>query len=335
MLIDLEEEHEYGGLIIEWDPAAPVRRFAAQASNDAATWKMLYSAPRAAVTRSYVYLPGGSSRYIRLDLDAADVQRGVGIVNVQLEPFQFSRSINEFFHNVAAGEPRGRYPKYLCRQQTYWSPVGIPNGVTRALLNEEGMAEVDEGTFSIEPFLWVDGRLITWADAAPAQQLEDEYLPIPSSVWRCDDVLLSITAFATGKSDDAVLYVRYRVEHTSAASRAVRLFAVVRPFQVTPPWQSFRALGGVSPIHDMTCRPDAIWVNRTKAVIPLSRPNQFGASPFDEGITRYIEAGELPAVADVHDDFGFASGALCYDLDVAPGIAQDVYLAIPFGARAG
>ena len=136
LLIDLEEEHEYGGLIIEWDPAAPVCRFAVQASNDAATWTMLYSAPRAGGTRSYVYLPGGSSRYVRLDLDAADAQRGVGIVNVQLEPYEFSRSINEFFHNVAAGEPRGRYPKYLCRQQTYWSPVGIPHGVARALLNE-------------------------------------------------------------------------------------------------------------------------------------------------------------------------------------------------------
>ncbi len=334
LLIDLEEEHEYGGLIIEWDPAAPVRRFAVQASNDAATWKMLYAAPRAAGARSYVYLPGGNSRYIRLDLDAADAQRGVGIVNVQLEPFEFSRSVNEFFHHVAAGEPRGRYPKYLCRQQTYWSPVGIPNGVTRALLNEEGMVEVDEGTFSIEPFLWLDGRLITWADAAPGQQLEDGYLPIPSSVWRCDDLLFSITACATGTSADAVLYVRYRVEHTSAASRAVRLFAVVRPFQVTPPWQSFRALGGASPVRDITCGPDVIWINHTKAVIPLSRPNQFGASPFDEGITQYLDAGELPAAADVHDDFGYASGGLSYDLDVAPGILQDVYLAIPFGAGA-
>jgi len=333
LLIDLAEEHEYGGLIIDWDPIAPVRRFAVQVSHDAATWTTVYSAPRAAVTRNYVYLPAGNSRYIRIDVDAADAQRGVGIVNVLLEPYEFSRSINEFFHNVAAGEPHGRYPKYLCRQQTYWSPVGIPNGVSRALLNEEGMVEVDEGTFSIEPFLWVDGTLITWADAAPAQHLEEEYLPIPSSLWRSGDVALSVTAFATGRSDDAVLYVRYRVEHTSAASRAVRLFAVVRPFQVTPPWQSFRALGGVSPIRDITGHPDAIWVNRTKVVIPLSRPNQFGASPFDEGITGYLEAGELPAAAEVHDDFGFASGALRYDLEVAPGIPQDVYLAIPFGAR--
>jgi len=333
-LIDLEEEHEYGGLIIQWDAAAPAHSFTVQASNDATEWKTAYSAKRAAATRSYVYLPGSSSRYIRLDLQAADTQRGVGIINVEVQPFEFSRSINEFFHNVAASEPRGHYPKYWCRQQTYWSPVGIPNGVTRALLNEEGMVEVDEGTFSIEPFLMVDGKLITWADAAPMQHLEAGYLPMPSSVWRADDVVLSVTAFAIGESTGAVLYIRYRVGHAGNSRRAVRLFAALRPFQVTPPWQSFRALGGVSPIRDIACRGDAIWVNGCKAIISLSPTTQIGATTFDEGIMQYLDTGALPGATDVHDDFGYASGALCYDLDVAPGVPQDVYLAIPFSSRA-
>ena len=35
-------------------------------------------------------------------------------------------------------------------------------------------------------------------------------------MWRCDDVVLSITAFATGASKDAVLYIRYRVDETAA-----------------------------------------------------------------------------------------------------------------------
>jgi hypothetical protein len=334
-LIDLEEEHEYGGLIIHWDPAAPARSFSVQASNDATEWKTVYSARRAAPTRSYVYLADGSSRYIRLDLHAADAHRGTGIVDIEVQPYEFSRSINEFFHNIAAREPRGHYPKYWHREQTYWSPIGIPNGATRALLNEEGMVEVDEGTFSIEPLLMVDGTLITWADAAPAPHLEENYLPMPSSVWRCDDVEFSVTACATGGSKDAVLYVRYRVEHRGDTTRAVRLFAVLRPFQVTPPWQSFRALGGVSPIRDIACRAGTIWVNGTKAVIPLSPPAHIGSTTFDEGIIGCLAGGSLPATTDVNDEFGYASGALCYDLNVAPGVAQDIYLAIPFGAHGG
>jgi hypothetical protein len=333
LLIDLGEEREYGGLIVRWDPARPARSFAVQTSSDTTEWKTVYSAKHAATTRSYVYLPDGRSRYIRLDLHAADARRGVGIVNLEVQPYEFSRSVNEFFHSVAAHEPPGHYPKYLCRRQTYWSPIGIPNGVTRALLNEEGMVEVDEGTFSIEPFLMVDGKLITWADAAMTQHLGERYLPIPSSVWRSGDVVLGVTACATGEAKDAVLYIRYRVEHAGDTTRAVRLFAVLRPFQVTPPWQSFRTLGGVSPIRDIAWGANAIWVNRTKAVMPLSPAAQFGATGFDDGIMGYLEAGELPPATDVHDDLGYASGALCYDLDVAPGMSQDVFLAIPFGAR--
>ncbi|HXC52345.1 MAG TPA: discoidin domain-containing protein [Candidatus Limnocylindrales bacterium] len=333
-LIDLENEHEYGGLIIDWDPAAPARRFSVQTSNDAASWKLAYAAPRAGTKRNYASLPSGNSRYIRIELEAADATKGVGISSVRLQPYDFSRSINEFFHNVAAGQPRGHYPKYLRREQTYWTPVGISDGVARALLNEEGMVEVDEGTFSIEPFLTTGGKLFTWADAAPVQQLEDDYLPIPSSLWTCGDVTLRTTAFATGTSKDAVLYIRYRVEHSGTTSKAVRLFAALRPFQVTPPWQSFRNLGGVSPVREIVRRPNGIWINRSRAVVPLTEPSRYGAATFDEDITGCIETRTMPDADDMRDNFGYGWAALCYELDVEPGVASDVYLAIPFGAAA-
>ena len=35
----------------------------------------------------------------------------------------------------------------------------------RAIMNEEGMVEPDRGSFSLEPFLYADGELVTWADA--------------------------------------------------------------------------------------------------------------------------------------------------------------------------
>jgi hypothetical protein len=330
--IDFQEEREYGGLIVHWAPAMRARSFAVRTSNDAREWHTVYSTNRAASVRSYVYLPGCTSRYLRLDLQAAE-ESGVGIADVEVKPYDFSRSIHDFFHSIAANEPRGLYPKYLCREQTYWSPVGIADGVTRALLNEEGMVEVDEGSFSIEPFLHVDGRLVTWADASPTQQLEDGYLPIPSSLWRCDGLTLLVTAFASGESSNAILYVRYRVENTSDGARAVRLFTALRPFQVTPPWQSFRALGGVSPIGEITCGPNAIWINRDKVVLPLERPTQVGAATFEEGITEYLEAGELPAHAEASDASGWACGALRYDLDLAARAIHDVYLAIPFGPQ--
>jgi hypothetical protein len=193
------------------------------------------------------------------------------------------------------------------------------------------MVEVDEGTFSIEPFLWLDGKLITWADGAPTVQLEAEYLPIPSSVWHARGIVLTVTAFATGTAADGTLCIRYRVENRGEDVRALSLFVALRPFQVTPPWQSFRGLGGVSPVREIAGRSDAIWVNRTRAVIPFDPPTRFGATTFDEGLMAYLEAGDLPATTAVSDDFGYASAALRYDLALAPGAMQDVYLAAPFG----
>src|SRR6266404_3230346 len=118
----------------------------------------------------------------------------------------------------------------------------------RELGRRHGMLEVDRGTFSIEPFLYVGEGLVTWADGSPTQELEQGFLPIPSCVWRKEGIVLRATAFATGEAGKAVLYIRYRLENLEAQPRHLRFFAALRPFQVTPPWQAFHDFGGVSAI---------------------------------------------------------------------------------------
>src|SRR5262249_32338204 len=153
------------------------------------------------------------------------------------------------------------------------------------------------------------------------------------SVWRTGREMLRTTAFATGPTEASVLYIRYRVENTSAASKQLRFFAAVRPFQVTPTWQHWHAFGGVSQIRELAYGADGIRVNRNKRVISLTPPTQFGASSFAQGaITEYLKTGVLPPQTAVSDDFGYASGALQYDLMLAPGGAQEISLAIPFGS---
>ena len=72
---------------------------------------------------------------------------------------------------------RGPLPKYESKQQTYWTAVGVEGDAVKALVNEEGMIEVGERSFSIEPFLHVGGRLVTWSGAAIEQSLQDGDLP--------------------------------------------------------------------------------------------------------------------------------------------------------------
>jgi hypothetical protein len=332
LAIDFQQEREYGGLVVRWHPGAAPRAFRVATSPDGSAWAPAHAAEAAGMDRSYVYLPGAASRFLRLDLDAATAE-GCGIAELAVQPFEFSRSIDAFFEHVARSEPRGRHPRWLAGEQSYWTPIGVPDGDTCAIMNEEGMVEVDRGAFSLEPFAHVDGRLLTWADAEVAVALEDGWIPVPSSVWRCAALTLRTTAFAGRVDGAAILYLRYRLENPADRPLRARFFAAVRPFQVNPPWQRFGPLGGMRRIADLRWDGVAVRVDGERAVVPLTAPEGFGAAPFELGaITDHLARGELPAGTVAADAFGYASGAFAFAVDLEPGGAQDVYLAAPFGA---
>jgi hypothetical protein len=333
LLIDFLQEREHGGLVIQWEKGFQARQFNVQVSAEGADWHTAYATSQGGSTRSYIYLPHTISRSIRLNLYQTLKGQGFGIQQIEVKPYDFSRTINHFFQCIAREQPKGMYPKYFLGQQTYWTPVGTGDGDGQALFNEEGMLEVDKGSFSIEPFLYAGKRLITWADVNLKQDLAKGYLPIPSSEWLAEGLVMKVTTFASGSTGTPVLFICYRVENTADHSQAVRLFAAIRPFQVTPTWQSWRSFGGVTQINELSFRDGSVLVNDTKAVIPLTSASGFGAATFAEGtVTNYLTTGEPPSRIEVKDEFGYASGTLRFDLELAPGSVDEVYLAIPFGS---
>jgi len=337
LTLDFGREHEYGGLVIDWEADAEARAFDVQTSSDGVDWTTRWTAHQAEGPRSYVYLEGCSrSRYLRLALHAAvHTGRAFGIRAIDVRPIEFSRSLAEFFHAIAANERRGRYPRWLYREQSYWTAVGIDAGASTALLNEEGMFEPDRGSFSLEPFLYVDGELITWADVAITQSLAGGYLPIPTATWRHGELILSVTAFVSAGADGPAACARYRLENTGRAPRSVRLAVAIRPFQVTPPWQAFREMGGTSTIRELAWRDHAVLVNGVKHIVPLNPPSAFGAAAFEQGgVLRWLERGESPPRTEIRDAFGQASGALIWDMQLAPGGAGAVEVAVPYGTMA-
>jgi hypothetical protein len=214
---------------------------------------------------------------------------------------------------ACAGAPqpagRGALPKYASKQQTYWTAVGASGDTTKALVNEEGMIEVGERSFSIEPFLRIDDRLVTWADAAIEQSLQNGDLPIPIITWRADGVTMTETVFVDGSPGESALYARYRIANDGASVRRVALLLALRPFQVNPPWQNLNGAGGASPIRDVQRDGDLVRVNG--AITVASRTPMDG---FDAG---FLE-----------------SGAMRYDLELATGASGDVVIAVPFHAEA-
>jgi hypothetical protein len=329
--VDFLEEREYGGLVCRWAPGAEPHHVRVEVSRDGSAWETVHDAETAGVARSDVFLPGAASRFLRLILEPGR-SGSCGIADLAVQPFEFSRSIESFFEQIAASEPRGHHPRWLAHEQSYWTPIGLPDGESCAIMNEEGMVEIDRGGFSIEPSLSIAGKLVTWADVETSVSLEDSWQPVPSSRWRGAGMVLQTTAFAGRCGGVPTLYVRYRLENEEKDAAAVRLNVAIRPFQVNPPWQKFGALGGVRQIGEIAWQDGAARIDGGHWVVPLGSEPTFGAAAFAQGeITTHLAAGALPDRRAVTDAFGYASAALCFDVSVGAEGAADVYVAVPFG----
>ncbi len=332
LAIDSIQPRAIGGLIIDWLERAPKSGFRVRASMSGRRWKTLHAAPRAGGRRSYVYLPALRTRFLRLELD--EPSAGAAL---RLQSFEFSRSIRTFYSNVAGGEARGWHPRWLHDEQTLWTPFGTDHGIHCALMNEDGMVEVDQGSFSIEPMLWVKGRLVTWTDVVPRQELQAGWKPVPSVIWESADWRLRVRAEAAAGGASRVIY---RFENLTAAPLPARLFVLVRPFQVTPPWQSFRDLGGVSPIRDLAWRDGVVHVNDAALIAPRIGAGAaglgFGALSFDEGfMAERLSSGSLPEGSQTHDSSGFATGALGFELSPRPHDPADIIVDCAPAVHAG
>jgi hypothetical protein len=324
IVIDSMQPRAVGGLIVDWLEHAPASGFRVRSSSSGIRWTTVHAATEAGGKRSYVYLPGLEARFLRLEMD--EPSAGAAL---RVQSFEFSRSIHAFWNNVANGEVRGWHPRWLHNEQSVWTPFGTSSGIHCALMNDDGMVEVGHGSFSIEPMLWIDGKLFTWADVVSRQELKDEWMPVPSVIWQAGDWRLRVQAETT---PSGVPRVRYRFENLSDRQRSARLFVLVRPFQVTPPWQSFRNLGGVSKVHDLAWRDGAVCVDETTLIMPAIEAGAgkftgFGALRFDDGfMAAHLASGALPARTEAHDAFGFATGALGFELSPPAHQTVDIVL---------
>ena len=325
IVYDFLEPREYGGLVIDWERPSS---YAVSISDDGKAWTKVREVIGGNGGRDYLYLPEMESRYLRL--------RGAGVPrNLDVKPLDWAPSINALFAAIAKDAPRGAYPRSFSGEQEYWTVVGVDGDREEALLGEDGALEVGQGAFSIEPFLFLSGELISWSGVTISQSLAEGYLPIPTVTWTRGDLSLEITALASGAPGSSALHARYRLRNRGKAKRA-RLFLALRPFQVNPPTQFLNATGGVSAIREIAWDGHAVRVNGERSVIPASPPSAFGATTFDGGeISESLRKGTLPGAARVADPFGYASGALAWDLELDAGGEKSVDVVVPFNQVAG
>ena len=336
LMLDFQSVREYGGLTIDWDERDYATRYVVEQSNDGKRWTRAYAVNHGNGQRDYLPLREAESRFLRLRLTGGPTGtgRGYGIRHLRVEPLDFSASANRLFERVARDAPRGHYPRYLLGEQPYWTVVGHPGtdhaGATReALLSVDGPLEPEEGSFSVEPFLYAHGRLLSWADATATPSLARGDLPIPSVRLDYGDLALTITALADARADQPLL-VRYHLHNPGQQPVAASLFLVARPFLVNPPWHSLHTAGGVSTVHRLRFEGNILWADDHATLLPMTPPDRVGVTGFDGyPITADLARNAAPQARAVDDALGWASGALRFAQALPAGASREIIVALP------
>ncbi len=362
LTLDLGSVREFGGLTLHWVGGDHASRYALRLSEDGAHWRQ----PRMVTVGNggddWIALPESEARYIAVELLDGPTQ-AFALAEAKIQPLGFSAHPNDFVKALAAGSPRGWFPRGFSGEQPYWTILGIDGGDEQGLIGEDGAIEVGKGGFSIEPFVLVDGKLLGWADVEATQSLQEGYLPIPTVTWtprlagsaavaaQADATAqrghgrshgadaafaLAITAFAHGQRAESQLVARYRLTNPGATARDYALALALRPFQVNPPSQFLNTIGGVSRITSLSFDGGTVSVAGKPRVFARQVPDAAFATAFDAGMAvPHLASGRLPGTTRVEDDTGLASGAMVYRMRLAPGQTREIEVMVPLTGHGG
>jgi hypothetical protein len=323
--LDFGATSEFGGVVIDWAPGrvAPASRLLC--SPDGETWTWLATTPAGeGGRRTWVRTGEGEGRFARIELHGAAAIARIAPVSIEaaLAPVRRATSI-------ARGAPLGHYPRHLLDEAAPWALVASDGGAQKGLLGADGALELGVESPTIEPFCWCGGKLFTWADANARVSLTEGSLPIPRVDWQPGPFRLSITAFAAAPPTPPALVARYEIENTSDTEQHVRLVLALRPFQVTPRWQSLNMQGGVAPITRID-RAGVLHGAREHEVVPVTAPDAFVRVRSEHApIAPRLGHAIAPGEDDVDDPLGLAEAALVYECPLAPGARAVIAVAVP------
>lgn len=332
IVLDFKGRREFGGLEINWLKNFEAKSFDIFISDNGKNWEKVYSVSSNQSDLSFIKLKETETKFLKIALLQSNSVKSYGIKEIEFLNVQNSLTENDFLLYVSKNSPQGYYPRYFSEEASYWTLVGVNNDVKEALINEDGMVEVDKAAFSIEPMLKTDEKLFNWGNVVSTQSLENDFLPIPKVYWDCEGVGLETKAFANGEANkNSVLYLKYTVSNNTLKQKKGKLFLLIRPFQVNPYYQFLNLTGGVSKISSIEKKDNKIYVNENKTILSLTGYDSFFAIPFDYGnIVDQIKIDKFPESKNITDKTDLASGVLEYKFDLSPNDKKTIYIVVPF-----
>jgi len=337
IVFDFRTKREFGGLQIDWLKNHYATKFDILLSDDGNKWQKAYSVDSNKGDMSFIRLPEAESKYFKIDLIESISGKAFGINEIEFLDVKSSLNLNDFLIYAASHSPEGDYPRYFLRQASYWTITGVNNDVREALINEDGMVEVDKGLFSIEPLIKTGGVLYKWNNVISTQSMSSfkkEGRPdfVPSVSWQCGSLKFVTGVTAGGEANkNSVLDIRYEFENITNKTVDFEFYLLLRPYQVNPYYQALNLTGGAGKIYSIREEGGRYIIADNKVVIPQEEYAAFGAYRFDDGnIVDLISHGYFPEHKSAGDEGGQAGGVIKYVLRLDPGSKKILYVVVPF-----
>lgn len=337
LLIDFKTRREFGGLQINWLKDHHAQRFDILSSNDAKNWEKIYSVRDNQDEVSFIRLPEAEAKYLKINFIHGNSPNGLGIKEIKFLAIKNSLTKNDFLIYSAKNSPVGNFPRYFLEQASYWTITGVNNDVKEAMINEDGMVEVDKALFSIEPMIKTHDSLYTWSNVKAVQSLG---LPgnnvgfnfIPTVTWKLSDLQFVTSVTATGEADkNSKLDIRYTFKNTSGKPKDFEFYLLVRPYQVNPYYQFLNMTGGAGKIKSIREEAGNYLSVDDKVILFEKKYDAFGAADFDYGnLVDKIRQGKMPVAKSAVDQNNLANGVVKYWLHLSPGESTTLFVAVPF-----
>ena len=327
--VDFGVAREFGALALRWRAGASASSYAIELSDDGTQWRRVRTVERARGKARTHRLADAEARFVRVVPLVPTSGPAAALDSIEALD---APDANAFFAQLAKQAPRGAYPRAYVGEQSYWTVLGVDGGRVASLLGEDGTLEPLPGVGALEPFLVVDGRVRSWADARITHLLFDADLPMPAVHWQlADGVTLDIEAFGHGTPEAAQALARYTVRNRSHHTHDLTLALAWRPFQANPPTQFLANPGGASEVKRIAWNGRELQVDGKARVVPLTTPDAVRLEPLAAGpVSDWLaERPNGTQPQQIVDDAGFASGVLRYRLHLRPGERREIAVALP------
>ena len=269
--INFHSAIELGGLVINWDEKTNTD-FSLKIKDSKANIKLIDSIENFNGGSSFHYIPDCDASAIILELNNA---KNCKINSLEFKGASFSSSWNAFLSNVALRKKRGLYPRYFYKEQSFWTVVAEDASKDKALINEEGLVEFGYNYPSIDAFINVDEKTLTWAESVQSQSLKDTF--IPSVNRRYQDFELNITSYMNNNA----VYSDYEIVNTSKNTTTGSLVLAIRPYQVNPPWQFLNTTGGFREINEIQISKNQALINNQESIYSTTDADYFYSNSSD------------------------------------------------------